>query len=177
MSTTSQPTVSTVLRFQKDGTRIPISCPLSIIVYNMFMGVGGGGRRGDQVHCYYSCRTKCRKFYIYVFHFLLDVSIANPFILLKHYCRDSPHITILEFCLQLAKELIGDDYSRRRPGHSAGLIHSLPLRHFPVIIPVDGPTQKAKHKRRGCACCLDKKKMHVDNSWYCPECNVWLCHT
>ena len=56
----------------------------------MFMG---GVERADLVGCYYSCRTKCSKFYKYIFHFLLDVSI----ILQKHYYRDSPHITILEF--------------------------------------------------------------------------------
>ena len=139
----------------------------------MFMG---GVDRGDQARCYYTCRTKCRKFYKYIFHFLLDVSIANAFILQKHYCRDSPNKTILEFRLQLAKELIEDYCSRRRPGRGAGVIRSLPLRHFPVI-PVDDPTQKAKHKRGRCAHCLDKKKIRVDSSWYCPEYNVWLCHT
>ena len=106
----------------------------------MFMG---GVDRGDQVHGYYSCRTKCRKFYKYIFHFLLDVAITNAFILQKHYCRaDSPHKTILEFCLKLAKKLIGDYCSRRRPGRGAGVIRSLPLRHFPTTIPVDDPTQK-----------------------------------
>ena len=142
MSTGSQPTIGTVLRRQKDGSRIPVPCP-QFIDYNMFMV---GGDRGDQARCYYTCRTKCRKFYKYIFHFLLDVSITNAFILQKHYCRDSPNKTILEFRLQLAKELIGDYCSRRRPGRGAGVIRSLPLRHFPVTIPVDDPTQKAKHK-------------------------------
>ena len=66
MSTTSQPDGGSVLRQQKDGTRIPVPCPLSIIDYNNFMG---GVDRGDQVRGYYSCRTKCRKFYKYIFHF------------------------------------------------------------------------------------------------------------
>ena len=175
MSTTSQPTTGTVLRRQKDGTRIPVPCPQSIMDYNMFMG---GVDWGDQVCGYYSCRMKCRKFYKYIFHFLLDVAITNAFILQKHYCRaDSPHKTILEFRLKLAKELIGDYYSQRRPGRGAGVIRSLPLRHFPTTIPVDDPTQKTKHKRGRCARCLDKKKIRVDSSWYCPECDVWLCHT
>ena len=46
MSTTAQPETGTVLRRQKDGTRISVPCPLSIIDYNMYMGQVD---RGDQV--------------------------------------------------------------------------------------------------------------------------------
>ena len=93
MFTTSQPEGSSVLRRQKDGTRIPVPCPQSIIDYNNFMG---GVDRGDQVRGYYSCRTKCRKFYKYIFHFLLDVTITNAYILQKatvamHHSRSSKH--------------------------------------------------------------------------------------
>ena len=171
MATTSQPTTGTVLRHQKDGSRIPVPCPQSIIDYNMFMG---GVDRGDQVRGYYSCRTKCRKFYKYIFHFLFDVAITNSFILQKHFCQDSRHKNILDFRLQLAKELIGEYCSRRRPGRGAGVIRSLPLRHFPTTIPLDTTTKLAKHKRERCAHCRDSR---VDSSWYCPECQVWLCHT
>ena len=38
MSTTSQPESSTVLRHQKDGSRISVPCPTSIVDYNTFMG-------------------------------------------------------------------------------------------------------------------------------------------
>ena len=72
MSTTSQPETGTVLRWQKDGTRVTVPCPL-LINYNQFMG---GIDRGDQVRGFYTCRTKCRKFYKYIFHFLLDVATA-----------------------------------------------------------------------------------------------------
>ena len=174
MSTTSQPTIGTVLRRQKDGTRIPVPCPQSIIDYNMFMG---GVDRGDQLRGYYRCRTKFRKFYKYIFYFLFDVAVTNAFILQKHFCRNSPHKTILGFRLQLAKELIGDYCSRRRPGRGAGVVRSLPLRHFSTTIPMDDPNQRAKHKRGRCARCHDIKKCRVDTSWYCPECEVWLCHT
>ena len=74
MSNTSQPESSTVLRCQKNGLRIPVPCPTSIMDYNNFMG---GVDRGDQLRGYYSCRTKCRKFYRYIFYLLLDVAITN----------------------------------------------------------------------------------------------------
>ena len=91
MSTTSQPESSTVLRRQKDGTRISVPCPTSIVDYNTFMG---GVDRGDQVRGYYSCRTKCKNFYKYNFHFLLDVAITNAFILQKGYYDDAPFSSI-----------------------------------------------------------------------------------
>ena len=143
MSTGIQPTTGTVLRRQKDGSRILVPCPQSIIEYNSFMG---GVDRGDQIRGYYSCRTKCRKFYKYIFHFLLDTAITNAFVLQKHFSC-SPHQTILEFRLQLSKELVGEYCSRRRPGRGSGVVHSLPLRHFPTTIPANDPNQKAKHKR------------------------------
>ena len=126
-STTSQPETGTVLRRQKDGTRVTVPCPLLIITYNQFMG---GVDRGDQVRGYYSCRTKCRKFYKYIFHFLLDVAITNAYILQKGYCSSAPFSTFKPFWLQLASELIGDFCSRRRVGRAAVCVfRTLPLRH------------------------------------------------
>ena len=80
MSTNSQPSSrGTVTRKQKDGNSIKVPCPESIILYNRFMG---GVDHGDQLRGYYTCRTKSRKFYkyIYIIFFLLDVAITNVYI-------------------------------------------------------------------------------------------------
>lgn len=121
MSTTSQPSaIGTVLRRQKDGTRISVPCPEAIIIYNRYMG---GVDRGDQLRGYYNCKVKSRKFYKYIFYFLFDVSITNAFILYKNF-RSSPTFnTIKKFRLQLARELIGKYTTRRQSwswwwGHS-----------------------------------------------------------
>ena len=128
MSTTSQPSATgTVLRRQKDGTRVSVPCPEAIITYNQQMG---GVDRGDQLRGYYNCKVKSRKFYKYIFYFLLDVSITNAFILYKNF-RSSPTFnTIKKFRLQLARELIGEYTSRRRAGPGGGVIRPLPLQHF-----------------------------------------------
>ena len=67
MSTTTQPELGTVQRRQRDGTKITVPCPLSIMDYNQFMGRVD---RSDQIRGYYSCRTKCRKFYKYILIFI-----------------------------------------------------------------------------------------------------------
>ena len=74
MSTGCNPlTAGTVQRKKKDGSRIQVPCPDSLVLYNKYMG---GVDRGDQKRGYYSCRTKSRKLYKYIFYFLLDVAIT-----------------------------------------------------------------------------------------------------
>ena len=83
MSTTSQPSATgTVLRHQKDGTRISVTCPEAIIIYNRYMG---GVDRGNQLRGYCNCKVKSRKFYKFIFYSLFDVSITNAFILLQEF--------------------------------------------------------------------------------------------
>lgn len=165
MSTTSQPSaIGTVLRRQKDGTRISVPCPEAIIIYNRYMG---GVDRGDQLRGYYNCKVKSRKFYKYIFYFLFDVSITNAFILYKNF-RSSPTFnTIKKFRLQLARELIGKYTTRRQAGPGGGVIRPLPLQHFPLK--VDKEPSELERKRRRCACCSQHKK-RTQTSWFCREC-------
>ena len=169
MSTNNQPSSSgVVLRRQKDGSRIEVPCPEAVINYNKYMG---GVDRGDQNRVYYSCRMKSRKFYKYIFLFLLDVAITNSYILHKHY-SPTPIKTVKEFRLQLARELLGDYCSRHRPGRTGGIQKSISLRHFPSTINQDD-SQRAKRGR-----CEQCKANHLrkDSAWFCRECCVWLCH-
>ena len=169
MSTNSQPTDhGSVLRRQRDGTRVSYPCPASVITYNAHMG---GVDRGDQLRGYYSCRLKSRKFYKYIFHFLLDTAITNAFILYTHYSGSPSLKHVKDFRVSLAKSLIGDYCSRRRAGRGGISLGSIPLRHFPMK--VDG---NSRSKRGRCAHC-SKKGVRVDSCWWCQECEVWLCHT
>ena len=123
MSTCTQPSeTGTVPRCQKDGTRLSVECPESVIAYNRFMG---GVDRGDQLRGYYSCRMKSRKFYKYIFHFLFDTSITNAYILGKRFGSGMGDTTVKEFHMQLAQELIGNYCSRRRAGRGGGRIRPL----------------------------------------------------
>lgn len=131
MSTTSQPSATgTVLRRQRDGTRVSVPCPEAILTYNRNMG---GVHRGDQLRGYYNCRVKSRRFYKYIFYFLFDVAITNAFILYKNFRSSPTYNTIKNFHMQLARELIGDYSTRCRAGPGGGVIRPLPLQHFPLI--------------------------------------------
>ena len=155
-STTTQPSeTGTVLRRQRNGSRIPVSCPGAIIFYNLWMG---GVDRGDQLRGYYHCRVKSRKFYKYIFYFLLDVTITNAFILYKNFCSSPTFNTVKKFRLQLAKELIGDYSTRRRAGPGGGVIRPLPLQHFPMKV----AKEPSEPERKRCVRCseLNKKRTH-----------------
>ena len=157
MSTNTQPSATgTVLRQQRDGSRIPVPFPESIIDYNRYMG---GVDRGDQLCSYYNCRVKSKKFYKYIFYFLFDISITNAFILYKNYCSSPTLNTIKKFHLQLARELIGDYCTHRLAGPGGGAIRHLALQHFPFKIEKD-PSQ-SERKRRRCVQ-FSAKQMHTN---------------
>ena len=133
----------------------------------------GGVDRGDQLRGYYGCRMKSRKFYKYIFYFLLDVTITNAFILYNYTTRPK-YKTIKDFRVQLAKELIGDYCSRKRAGRHGSSLRSLPLRHFPVKLV---PDEQSERNTKCCARCQQEHKKRKDTEWYCQECGVPLCHT
>ena len=165
LSTATDPTsITTVQRRQKDGSRVPIPCPECVKIYNEKMG---GVDRGDQLRGYYRCRTKFRKFYMYIFCFLFDVMITNSFILHKNYSPSPTFKTIKDFRMKLAQELIGDYCSRRRPGCRSSSSRPFPLKHF--------PTKREDRKRGRCKNC-QKDKRRTDTTWFCTACNEWLCH-
>ena len=144
LSTNSQPDVpGTVLRRQKDGSKVTVDCPQSIIHYNKYMG---GVDRGDQLHGYYSCRTRSWKFYKYIFYFLFDVAVTNAYILYKNFHPNPSKSlrSIKDFCLQLAQELIGTYCSRRVSGRSGGPTRTLQLQHFPVKEFTQPPAKQSK---------------------------------
>ena len=69
--------ISTVMRRNKDSTRVQVQCPVGIAEYNMYMG---GVDQGDQNRGYYIRKLKSRKCYVYIANFLLGVAVTNTFI-------------------------------------------------------------------------------------------------
>ena len=130
--------------------------------------------KGDQSRGYYHCRIKKRKFYKYIY----------IYILLSLWCDHHEHFHPLPGMVsshwnyhqavqvQLAKELIGGYCNRYRAGYNGSLIKPCPFSHFPMKITAASPGQR---NWGHCTYCYQQKK-RCDSQWYCHECGVWLCH-
>ena len=159
--------LTTVKRKKKDGSIIDVSCPQSVQLYNKYMG---GVDMADQLRKTYSCRRRSRKWWLPLFYFLVDISVVNSYIL--H--RNTPHLTKLtlkEFILDLASELMSNDNIRKHPAHSS--LEALPSarfcgRHFP---------SRSEKKRQCTICSKDGIRRRV--VYCCLECDpqgpVFLC--
>ena len=108
---------------------------------------------------------------IYIYYFLFDVTIMNAFILDRGW-SGATEISIKQFRIQLAKELIEGYCSHYRAGYNGSLIKPLPFSHFPMKITATSPGQR---NRGRCTYCYQQKK-RCASQWYCHECGVWLCH-
>lgn len=167
ISNLSDPTKQeTVKRRLKDGTTITIPCPESVKSYNKHMG---GIDYSDQLRKYYQVRLKSRKFYKYIFWFMVELAITNAYILCKHH--SSMNIANLkEFRSQLAIALIGSYSSRKRRGRPSAL--PAPKRfsqmlHWP---------RKASTRSHRCHYCQVHFKRRRETTWRCDTCSVFLCH-
>ena len=153
-----------VQRKKKDGTSATFNCPSSLVKYNQYMG---GVDRNDQLRGYYHIQLKCRKYYKYIFWFLFDLAITNLYIL-YHEQPDNRRVTLKEFRVSLAHELIDNCCGRKRMGRHS--ILPSPRRfcqeHFPMI-----------GSRRCCYYCYHYKKERRDTPWSCKECQLFFCHT
>ncbi|KAL8598379.1 hypothetical protein ACOMHN_032656 [Nucella lapillus] len=72
--------------------------------------------KNDQMRSYYGIANKARKFWKYIFWFIVDVSMINAFVLYKE-ARGGPRpkpMTHLEFHLEVARELVRNYTSRKR---------------------------------------------------------------
>ena len=73
----------------------------------------GGVDMADPLRKAYSCKRRSRKWWLPLFYFMVDISVVNSYIL--H--RDTPpcaKLTLKEFILELAAELISSHSARKR---------------------------------------------------------------
>ena len=130
-----------VLRTQKDGSRLEVSCPRSCVEYNKYMG---GVDRGDQLRGYYQYHLKNRKFYKYIANFFFHVAITKSFIL--YSIKHPSTISLKTFHEKVALQLIGNYCSRQRVGRGGDLhLPQLPIQHFPRKKPTTGNGTKCGH--------------------------------
>lgn len=156
-----------VSRKGKDGQRQDVSCPQTVKLYNQHMG---GVDLADSRRKLYSCSRKSRRWWMRLFYFLVDVSVINSHVL----TQESPQcftITLKEYVLKLAEEMMAQHNSRKRRGRPS--VDGPPSsrfcdRHFP----------SKDTKQQECRVCSSKDK-RVRTSYCCAACNpndpVHLC--
>ena len=95
-----------------------VDMPVPIRTYNQYMG---GVDLNDQLRSYYPSGHSGYKWWRYLFWFILDISIINALIfehLSPHQPSPRRRRSLLQFKLDLAKQLIGGFCGRKRyPGH------------------------------------------------------------
>ena len=143
----------TVQRRVKAATHVKdVEIPTPINLYNRSMGRVD---LNDQYRSYYPSGQSGKKWWHFIFWFLLDVSVCNAFIMegmSPHLPSSRSRRTHLQFKLELAKQLIGD-YSRREryagkkrkatPFNNAMLLQNLPGHH----------EMKLEGRKGVCICC------------------------
>ncbi|XP_033759441.1 piggyBac transposable element-derived protein 3-like [Pecten maximus] len=157
-----------VQRRQKDGTQRQVPSPSVVQHYNLKMN---GVDKADQTRTEYPTFRMCKRWWTYVFYFLLDLSIANAYILMK----ESPNHqletksgrrkerSLLDFRMKLAKLLIGNyRMARKRRRVSNKDLHG--IGHWP----------KESVKRGRCKNC-SKNRKRSDVKWECSGCAAHLC--
>ena len=171
LSTNVQPdAVGTIKRTMKDGTKGEFRCPQAVISYSENMA---GVDMNDQLRQYYSIRMKSRKYYKYIFWFLLEVACTNAFIL--YWLQGGHNTSLRDFRLAMAKEFIGNYCSRKQPGRT--------IADVPVVRGIQQMQHYAMKKRtdskKGVSRCKLCASKHIkrETVWYCEICCIHLCHT
>ena len=162
-----------VIRHGPDGTEIHVPCPPAEFDYQQFMR---GVDRGDQVMKPHNAARKSRKAWKKLFSYGLEISIMNAFIIEDSF---QPHSrpghcnrTFLDFCLELAAQLIANQSFRKKIGRAPSLpesdIDSLRL---------NGKSHEISYKEKRLDCVVCAEVVRV-NSLDLNQCNKsYICVT
>ena len=111
--------ITEVRRKRPDGSAVRYPCPLSVHLYNKYMG---GVDLADAMRRDYSTSRKSKyKWYMRLFWFLLDTCIVNAYILECESPNHKPplgrkHRPQLDFVVELGQQLVEEHSSRKTLG-------------------------------------------------------------
>lgn len=167
---TGMQSTSTVQRRQEgSASKITVSCPDVIKMYNQGMG---GVDLVDQRAAACHLDRKSIRFYLRIFFDLMDVACANAFI--AYNMKHPNDLTLLDFKTDISSNLIGRYTSRSRapPEQKAGSKRKLQYHFEADNLPSHLP--EFQHSRKRCEYCY---KEGFDRKTYvrCTECAVFLC--
>jgi hypothetical protein len=169
LSSADDPTLDglQVQRRQKDGTQRMVASPAVVQNYNLKMN---GVDKADQSRTEYPTYRMCKRWWTYVFYLLLDLSVANAFILMKespdHKLKTSmgksKERTLLNFRMNLAKQMIGQFQITRKRKRISN-IDPNEVGHWPI----------ENEKRGRCKNCFGNK-IRKDVKTKCSGCDIFL---
>jgi hypothetical protein len=159
---------TTVARKQRDGSVNEVECPLACGNYTRNMG---GVDRHDQFRAQYTVARKSKKWWRYLFWFLLDVCLVNSFLCMRESVNHrlwtrrgrERKRNQLEFRMALADQLIGQ-FRGARKRKLPSVIDELGQGHWP----------KKFEKRGKCRLCSEENRRH-EVYLGCTVCQVHLC--
>ena len=173
----------TVKRKNPDGTTANVPCPPLLPDYQQYMW---GVDRGDQlIGCYNIGRSK--KWWKKVFSYIIECSLLNAYILAR-YAQPTLHDPplrgrkkrdFINFCLDVAEQLIGSFHFRQRSGQPPRAESAPPMRlnknrpHYPIqeTKKLECVVCSAKHVKQH----LSRSEMQYESRIQCSYCNVHLC--
>ena len=181
LSTNCQPNETVkVQRRTKEPPHIKdVDIPAPISTYNKYMG---GVDLNDQMRSYYPSGRPGKKWWRYLLWFLLDVSITNAFILEHlslHAASSRARRSLLQFKLELAKQLIGGFCGRKRyPGKKrkfASQDNAIAMHNLPGHQEV-----KFQGRKKACVHCSNHGRKTPsgrtpETTYGCNRCGVNLC--
>lgn len=162
---------TTVLRKNKDGTRVDVPCPVVVAEYNSSMG---GVDRFDQMRECYAIGRRSVKWWHRIFYFLIDLAIINSFVLwkLNKGCEKEEQ---LSYRIRLARQLIAGFTSRKRRGRPASFLGKRGCVPEDVRLVKVGnhlPVKNTNYRR--CRMCSTKSN-EKRTKFVCTACDVPLC--
>ena len=162
-----------IQRKEKDGGKVNVQCPTSIIDYNKHMG---GVDRADQRKESYSLDRKSKRFWLKIFFNFMNVALSNAFVIFKN--RTDSNITYLAFLSSITTALINEEKVKKRisPAINSNrkrnkllgreIRFGLPNKNEPHL-PIVGASGR-------CAFCSTNKNQYR-SSYHCSHCNRAFC--
>ena len=173
---------STVERKKKDGTVVQINSPPCVHDYNANMGAVD---KSDQLRQSYAIDRKSRRWWRRLFHFLLDLTMVNAYII---YCQtfklvqNPPNVnqkplSQVRFRSQVVKGLVGTFSCRKRPG-PPNPQYALPVVRVPGHESVNIVSLGIKKRGRCEQCCIGVSgAKRRETCFGCRQCNKRLCNS
>ena len=173
---------TTVQRYTKEAPHVKdVEIPAPIHRYNHSMG---GVDLSDLYRSYYPSGRSGKKWWRFVFWFLVDVSICNAYVVEGHSSHapsSRSRRTHLHFKLELAKQLIGGYSGRKR--YAGKKRKATPFDNALSLPNLPGHDEVNMEGRKGaCICCSIHGQRNPsgrtpETVYGCDRCGVHLCRS